>query len=202
MRIGIDIDGVLLNMGQFILDYGSKYCYEHNIDFEINGNEYDESKIFGISSEEAEKFWNEYLVKYVTEKEPRECAKEVIDKLKENNEIYIITARNEYGLPEKEYGHMQELTKEWIKNNNIYYDKLLFTSENKLNVCEKNKIDIMIEDSPSNIEKLSEGNLHIFCYDNPYNKKVKGTKITRVYSWYDILNKIERCHPGQTHLAQ
>lgn len=202
MRIGIDIDGVLLNIGQFIFDYGSKYCYDHNMDFKIKEDEYDESKVLGISSKEAEKFWNEYLVKYVTEKDPREFAKEVIDKLRENNEVYIITARNEYGLPEKEYGHMQELTKKWLAKNNIKYDKLLFTSEGKLDVCQENKIDIMIEDSPSNIEKLSKGKLHIFCYDNPYNKEVKGDNITRVFSWYDILNKIEKCHPGQALLAQ
>ena len=193
MRIGIDIDGVLLNMGQFIFDYGSKYCYDHNIDFSIKESEYDESKVLGISSAEAEKFWNEYLVKYVTEYSPRECAKQVIDILKENNEIYIITARNEYGLPPKEYGHMQELTNKWLNANNINYDKLLFTSEDKLSVCQENNIDVMIEDSPRNIKKLTkDDDIHIFCYDNPYNKEVKGKNITRVYSWYDILNKIER----------
>ncbi len=193
VRIGIDIDGVLLNMGQFVLDYGSKFCYEHNLDFEIQDGEYDERKAFGLSEEEAEKFWNEYLVKYI-ESMPRECTKEVIDILKENHEIYIITARDEYGLPQEYYGSMQKLTKKWLEENKIYYDKLIFSSEGKLDVCQENKIDVMIEDSPNNIEKLSKGDLQVFCYDSSYNKKANGNNVIRVYSWYDILNKIQKIY--------
>lgn len=192
MRIGIDIDGVLQNIDEFIFDYGSKYCYEHNIDFEIHESEYDESKLLGISSEQAEKFWNEYLVKYVTEYRPREFAKEVIDILKENNKIYIITARNEYGLPKEEYGHMQELTKRWFEENEIYYDKLIFSPENKVNICLENEIDVIVEDWDKNIKELSDAGINVICFDNPYNKNSKGENITRAYSWYDILNKINR----------
>ena len=35
MRIGIDIDGVLTNIGQFVIDYTSKYCVENNIEYTI-----------------------------------------------------------------------------------------------------------------------------------------------------------------------
>lgn len=45
MRIGIDIDGVLQNMQEFIFDYGAKFCYENNIKFEIHDDEYDETKM-------------------------------------------------------------------------------------------------------------------------------------------------------------
>ena len=190
MNIGIDIDGVLQNVGDFIFDYGSKYCFYKNINFNINDSEYNEKDIFGISSKEAEEFWKTYLVQYVTSYQPRDFAVEVIKKLKENNNnIYIITARNEYGLPDDEEGNMQKLTKEWIKKNKIYYDELIFTSEDKRKVCKENKIDIMIEDSPTNVKELSEI-IKVFCYDNPYNRGIEGKNITRVYSWYDILNKI------------
>ena len=190
MNIGIDIDGVLQNVGDFIFDYGSKYCFNKNINFNINDSEYNEKDIFGISSKEAEEFLKTYLVQYVTSYQPRDFAVEVIKKLKENNNnIYIITARNEYGLPDDEEGNMQKLTKEWIKKNKIYYDELIFTSEDKRKVCKENKIDIMIEDSPTNVKELSEI-IKVFCYDNPYNRGIEGKNITRVYSWYDILNKI------------
>ena len=49
----------------------------------------------------------------------------------------------------------------------------------------------MIEDSPKNILDIST-KVPVLCFDNPYNKKVEGNNITRVYSWYDILNKIEK----------
>ena len=33
MRVGIDIDGVLTNIEQFVIDYISKYCVENNIEY-------------------------------------------------------------------------------------------------------------------------------------------------------------------------
>ena len=38
MRIGIDIDGVLTNIEQFVLDYLSKYCVENNIEYNISSH--------------------------------------------------------------------------------------------------------------------------------------------------------------------
>ena len=49
----------------------------------------------------------------------------------------------------------------------------------------------MIEDSPTNVMDISQ-KVHVLCFDNPYNKKIEGNNITRVYSWYDILGKIEK----------
>ncbi len=40
MRIGIDIDGVLTDMEQFIIDYLSKYCVENNLNFNIGTSNY------------------------------------------------------------------------------------------------------------------------------------------------------------------
>lgn len=189
MRIGIDIDGVLTDLAKFVTDYGTKFCYENNIDYKIKTDEYDEAKALGISYEKAEKFWNKYLPYYAIEYEPREFASDVISKLKEKNEIYIITARNEYGFTEEYYGKMQEIVKKWLKDKNIIYDKIIFTEGNKLPYCIENNIDILIEDSPKNIIDVSS-KIHVLCFDNSYNKMVEGNNITRVYSWYDILNKI------------
>lgn len=189
MNIGIDIDGCITDIARFIADYGIKFCYENNIKYILKENEYDEAKALGISDELAEKFWNEYLGFYATKYKTRDFAKEVIDKLKEKNKIYIITARNEEGLPKEVYGKMQGLVKEWLAKNNIEYDKLIFTVGSKLPYCLENNIDIMVEDSPRNLTEIST-KIPVLCFDNPYNKNVEGGNITRVYSWYDILHKI------------
>lgn len=189
MRIGIDIDGCITDIARFISDYGTKYCYDNNINYSIKEDEYDEEKALGISAENSEKFWNIYLPYYAMEYRIRDFASEVIKKLKENHEIYIITARNEDGLPEQYYGKMQELVKIWLKKNEILYDKLIFSKGNKLPYCIENNIDIMIEDSPTNLIDISK-KIKVFCFDNPYNKQIEGENIIRVYSWYDILEKI------------
>ena len=190
MRIGIDIDGVLTDLARFVSDYGIKFCYDNNIEYKIKDDSYYESEALGISLENAEKFWNKYLPYYATEYGPREFAAEVIKKLKTNNEIYIITARNEEGLPKEVYGKMQSLVKEWLAKNQIEYDKLIFTVGSKLPYCLENGIDIMVEDSPRNLTDIG-AKIPVLCFDNPYNRKIEGKNITRVHSWYDILHKIE-----------
>ena len=191
MRIGIDLDGVITDIARFVADYGTKFCYENNIEFKLNAGEYDEAKALGISYEHAEKFWNEYLPYYAMKYNAREFAREVIAKLKETNEIYIITARNEDGLPPESYGHMQEMVVNWLKHQNIAYDKIIFTKGSKLPYCLENNIDVMIEDSPRNILDISS-KVPVLCFDNQYNEKIDGENITRVYSWYDILKKLEK----------
>lgn len=191
MKIGIDIDGVIADIGRFMADYGSKFCYENNIKYTVKDDEYDEAKALGITNEQALKFWNTYLEFYAKKYPVRDFASEVIKKLKENHEVYIITARNEYGLPKEVYGTMQSMVKKWLEDNKIEYDKLIFTKGNKLPYCLENEVDVMIEDSPSNIMDIST-KVPVLCFDNPYNKMIEGNNITRVYSWYDILDKIEK----------
>lgn len=192
MRIGIDIDGVLTNMEQFMLDYATKYCYEKNLSIKLNIKEYDDVKMLNITKEQVIKFWNTYLGEYVINYPVRLFAKDVIDKLKkEGNEIYIITARDEYGLPDELYGKMSELTKQWLNKNEIYYDKIFFTGKSKMQIIEENNIDIMIDDAPRNINELSS-KIPVLCYNTQYNADIEGKNIIRVYSWYDIYEKINR----------
>ena len=189
MRIGIDIDGVLTNLEECVLAYASKYCYEHKLNISINPKLMEE-EAFGFTANQTTEFWNEYLLTYVVNTKARQFAPEIIKKLKEEgNEIYIITARNEYGLPEHA-GKMQDLTKKWLKENDIIYDQIIFSKNSKLQNIEENKIDIMIEDNPNNVLELSSI-IPMLCYHSEYNAEVTGDKITRVYSGYDIYEKIE-----------
>lgn len=192
MRIGIDIDGVLTDIEQFIIDYGLKFCHENNLSYRIKSNEYDEAKALCISEENVDKFWNKYMKYYAKEYRARDFASEVIKKLKEyGHEIYIVTARNEYGLTGDDYGKMKKIVKEWLKKNNIYYDKIVHTEETKLPYCVGNYIDIMIEDKPENIKQVAT-KIPVLCYNCSYNADIKGKNITRVYSWYDIYYKIKQ----------
>lgn len=192
MNIGIDIDGVLIDLERFVIDYGTKMCIEKQWPINIRLEEYWEGKKFSWTEEQEEEFWNEYLEKYVLETKPRMFAKEIIEQLiQENNNIYIITARNEEGLPPETYGKMQEFTKKWLENNKIKYNKLIFAEDEcKLDQCLKNKIDIMIEDSPKNILNIST-KIRTIKYDCQYNKDIEGDNIITAYSWYHIYNIIK-----------
>ena len=187
MNIGIDIDGVLTDLEREMIDYGTRMCVEENWPIKLDLSEYWEIKTFSWTQEQADKFWNRYLVPYVVESTVRKFAPEIIEKLqKQGNKIYIITARDETGMPPEYYGKMQELTIEWLKKQNIKYDKLIFAKdEEKLQKCLENKVDVMIEDSPSNIENISS-KVKVIKFDSQYNKHIKGENIITAYSWYHI----------------
>ena len=191
MKIGIDIDGVLADIARFTVDYGTKFRYDNNIYTETKDDEYNEAKALGLTYEQAELFWNTYLELYATKYPARDFAAEVISKLRQNHEIYIITARNEDGLPPETYGTMQNMVKKWLMDEKIEYDKLIFTEGSKLPYCMENGVDIMIEDAPFNVKDIS-AKIPVLCFDNPYNKTIEGNNITRVYGWYDILKEIEK----------
>jgi len=192
MNIGVDIDGVLTNLERAMIDYGTKLCVEENWPIKLNLNEYDETKAFDWTKEQADMFWNKYLVEYVVKSEARPFAKEVLEKLQEQgHKIYLITARNEYGMPPEYIGKMQELTKKWLEQQNIIYEKLMFAEDSeKINRCLEYNVKLMIEDSPKNIENISK-KIKVIKFDSQYNKHVNGENIITAYSWYHIYEIIK-----------
>ena len=193
MRIGIDIDGVLTDVGQFALDYISKYCVENNIEYKINVSNYSHAKTFNISGKQEYDFWSEYLEFYAINEKARPFSSEVIKKLKaDGHEIYIVTARWLTNRDDEAGENMRELVKNWLVENKIVYDKLIFSKANNEQKAQEMldyQIDLMIEDNPENINELSSI-VPIICFDTHYNKQCEGENITRCYSWYDIYNKI------------
>ena len=194
MKIGIDIDGVLTDIEKWQLDYGSKFYYENYHKGIINNKGYETDEIFGSSRECDNLFWDKYFKDYSVNVEVRKFAAEIISNLKnEGYEIYIITARGSFlshsssVISKKEN---EQIVKKWLNKNNIYYDQIIFSPEDKLDICINNKIDIMIEDKVDNINKIST-KIPVICYNAGYNEVCKGKNIYRVYSWYDIYYTIK-----------
>lgn len=190
MRIGIDIDGVLTDIEQWQLDYGSKYFYEkYNINIK-NYKGYETTDIFNVSDEMDEEFWKVYFRDYSVNVEPRKFASEVIDKLRSlGNEIYIITARGSFLTHSRDIEENQSIVIDWLKRHNINYDKIILSPEDKLEICKQNNIDLMIEDKSRNIELISS-EIPVICFHANYNESCNGPNVYRCYSWYDILYKI------------
>ena len=191
MIIGIDIDGVLTNLERFQLDYGSKYFFETENKININHNEYEIIDIFNATTEDDDKFWKEYLDFYAKKEPARRFASEIIKKLKnDGHQIYIITARFLTDRDDYLGKKMRSIVKKWLKNNQIIYDKIIFSQEDKRNICKENNVDIMIEDAPKNIVELSEVLPKVICFDALYNREISKDNVIRCYSWYDIYSKI------------
>ena len=190
MKIGIDIDGVLTDEQRYVLDYGSAYFTKRNILYKIHDDIYDSKEIFEVSEEDYDAFWKEHIFDYSENISIRAFARDIIKRLlEENNEIYIITSRSYTTYENDNRVKMQNIVKEWLKRNEIQYNDIIFSRE-KDKICKELNIDVMIEDKPENVDKISK-DIPVICFSEEYNKKCTGDNVYRAYSWYDVYNKIK-----------
>lgn len=195
MNIGIDIDGVLTDMENYIATVGKKYAIRNDLAFD---EKMGENTICGfLTKEDSREFWDKHWEIYAKNIAVRKSASKVIKKLKdEGNCIIIITART-YDRPIIKMGikrqkNMEKLIIKWLDKNNIIYDKLIFSNLNKVKDCLANHIDIMIEDSIGNIEQL-KNYCKVICFNAKYNEFYKNDKIHRVYDWNEVYIAINKC---------
>lgn len=168
MNIGIDIDGVLTDIGQFQLEKGKKYFKKEP----INKNGFTIKEIFGCTKEEEYDFWKKNLLKYSITYPARSGIANAIKKLRsDGNNIYIITSREFTDKDELSGKIMRTIVKEWLNANKIEYDKIVFCGNSKVEAIKNNYISVMVEDNTSNIMELNKYT-NMICIDCDYNKSV------------------------------
>lgn len=195
MKIGIDIDGVINNLAAYYIECGTKYCYENNINTAINTSEYKPRDIFGWNHSIEKDFHEKYYKEFILENRfLRINVVEVMQKLHMDHELFLITARTDKDVPSYIASTMKDITSEWLSKNNIPFDHLIFSTVDKTSYINRLMLDWMIEDNPLFFDKISllSCSTKFICYDAFYNQKVFGEHIIRAFSWYDILNIIQR----------
>ena len=97
------------------------------------------------------KFWEENLVTLIREYDLMEGAAEGIGRLKDRHKIILITARGN-----KCYPGAEEVTREILAKDGIVYDSIVYNSLDKARDCEKNEIELFIDDSPKNCLEVAK----------------------------------------------
>jgi len=191
MRIGIDIDNVIANFEEDIekeyLEHGAKII---DISKWIDEGRYD------WCIEKSKEFYKCNIERIATNFTIINFSDKYINKLKEDgNEIYIISGRDN-----GEYTNPYEMTKNWLEEHHIYYDKLILTdaynTHAKTKKCKKNNIDIMIDDSPRICKDLQENNIKVLMMDRKLLRQ-SDCNIERVSSWPEIYDKISGMYKKQ-----
>jgi uncharacterized HAD superfamily protein len=186
MKIGIDLDDTISNSRDIMVQFHNKL---NKSDFSVNDiKKYNLWDNWGGTLEttikELEKFHHS---DYANNIKPLAGAKEVLENLKKNNELYIITARA---------NSIKKDTEEWIEKYfpNIF-SKIYFTNEfshgvseiTKKKICDNLDIDIYIEDNLEFALECAEPNRKVFLIDHPWNQTDKlPANIKRVKSWKEI----------------
>ncbi len=84
---------------------------------------------------------------------------------------------------------MRTCVKNWLKDNGIPYDKIVFTNENKDKRVKELNLDILIEDRVSNVWDVAKV-IPVICIATNYNRECLGNNIYRVSSWSLVYNTI------------
>lgn len=187
MRIGIDIDDTVLDTVDIViesaLEYDSKFL--RNEGFK-DKNAYPFKDLFYWSDSEIKEFIEYYKKNKIYKKAlPKKDAIYYINKLyNEGNEIYFITHRQA-----SKYLDIQKETEEELTNKGFKYTKVFTNVNNKGIVANILKLDIFIDDSMYQINKVNEQNIKTILFKTRYNKKYNGLQMD---NWQDIYNEIER----------
>lgn len=137
-------------------------------------------------------FWEQYYLHLLLHSQfIRPYASEVTKQLiNEGHTLIFITARKDQDLPYKETHSMFNITSRYLQENHIYYSDLILSSSKK-DVIYSKHINIMIEDNPVFFKMYGSSlNIPLLCFDTLYNSHISYANVVRVYSWYDILQKI------------
>lgn len=187
MKIGIDIDGVIL---------------DSETEFRIRAELYDVIKLKrnSIIDNKALKFqerydWTKEEINEYTDKEflavSRECnfmpgAVEVINLLKqEGHELIIITARG--GIVKE----MRNVAEERLKEKNLIFDKYYWAISDKNEICKQENIDIMIEDYYKTCKQISDNKIKTLYFREASSYELEENEyLTEVHNWGEIYRYI------------
>ncbi len=180
MRIGIDLDDTICRTTESVHNYLDNYSKDNNLNpLDIMNDE--DLKL---------NFFKQTIKDIYTNAEIKREVSKVLKRLKnKGNEIYIITARsNYYFLKENQ---VEQITENWLKENNIEYDKVIYDvyGEKRASICKKYKIDLMIDDDPYNYKKIVAKGLKCLLYDDREKYNLEKDYVT---NWLQIEKYIER----------
>ena len=193
MRIGIDIDNVISTFNEDLLKEYINHDKELRNTGVINSKaDYIRRGMFDWSETEEKTFYENNIERIAKNLKVKDGAKKYIDKLKEEGHyICIITGRDN-----GEYSDPYNMTKEWLDNNSIKYDKLIltdaYTKKEKAIKCLENNIDIMIDDSVGICKCCIENNVKAFLMDTPYNKFADIPRVKNWKEFYEVISNMPK----------
>ena len=190
MRIGIDLDGVIFDSEKLYRIYSELYDIQDlKRNSLIDNKQVKFEKRYSWNQDETNGFVKKYNRKITETANFMPGAKEIIPLLKEEgNTLIIITAR---GKVNKD---LVPITMQRLKENNLdIFEKYYWGTENKEEICKQEKIDLMIDDSNINCEKLARDHIHtIYLKDAPSLDIEENEYLKVLYNWGEIYRYIEQ----------
>lgn len=189
MKIGIDLDGVVFDSETTFRTYDEIY----DIDVLKGNNLIDRAEPkfqtrYNWTNEQEQDFIKKYFLQISRESNLMSGFFAVYKLLKQKGvEFVVITARG---------GHVKEMqddAKRILKENNIVFDKYYWAIENKLEICQKENVDIMIDDDYKIVEQVSASQIKtLYFRDTNLKKLEENNYVKEVNNWGDIYRIISK----------
>lgn len=182
IKIGIDLDGVVFDSEAAFRVYEEIFAIENLNKKIINIEEPKYQGRYNWTKEEQDEFNKKYLLKASQESHLMSGFLPVYKKLKKLGfEMIVITARGGF------FEEMKDDAIRLLNENNIVFDKYYWKIDDKLEICKKENIDIMIDDDYRIINKISNANIKTLYFRAANLKKLDETNyIHEVNNWGDI----------------
>ncbi len=188
MIIGVDIDGVILDYERKLRTYGELYdLLELNGKGVVNKDEEYVQNRYDWNQEQKNRFVHEYFAKLSKEVPLLPGAKDVINYLKQDGHKLIIISARGISVPE-----MEQLALNILEKENLKFDKYCFKAKDKLDICLKEKIDIMIDDVWYNCKQISENKIKTIYFKDTNKKTLEENDyLKEVTNWGEIYRYIK-----------
>lgn len=186
LKIGIDLDGVVFDSETTFRTYEEIFDIEHNQNNLVDRSEPKMKKRYNWSSDQQKEFSRLFL-EVSQNSSLMSGFKKVYSLLRNMDiELIVITAR---GLDSDGnlMPSMIEDAKRILDENGIIFDKYYWKQHDKLDVCKKENIDIMIDDDYKIIERISNEKIKTLYFRDVNLKKLEENEFVKeVNNWGDI----------------
>lgn len=113
---------------------------------------------------------------------------EILNKLKkQGHKIIFISARNI-----EEYKDPYKISYEYLKANNVPFDKLIVNCKDKAKECILQNIDLFIDDNTGNCKAVKKVGIETWQFNNVFTSPNNDMKI--VDSWEDVYKRVQEMY--------
>ena len=183
MKIGIDLDGVVIDSEQTFRTYEEIFSMEELCGRKIlNAEEPKFQQRYDWNEEEKNRFINKYFIEVSKNSGLMSGFVPVYKRLKEKgHEFIVITARGGY------VSEMKDDAIRILNESKIVFDNYYWNIDNKLEICQKENIDLMIDDDYRIIKNLNEyGIKTLYFRDTNLVKLEESDLMHEVNNWGDV----------------
>ena len=180
MKIGIDIDGVILDSErEFRIQSELFDVIKLKRNSIVNNKELKAQERYDWNEEEVDQFINQEFLKVSKECNFMPGAIEVINMLKkEGHELIIITARG--GIIKE----MKNVAEDRFEEKGLTFDKYYWAMREKLEICKQENVDIMIDDYYKTCKQTSENKIKtLYFREYPNYELEENEYLKEVHNW-------------------